>query len=336
MNRRKTVSGILCALGMCLLILDAKTALDGASNGIRLCVQSLIPSLFPFFVLSAMLVSSLSGGWLLRRLSRLCGMPAGSEGILLVGLLGGYPMGAQCVAQQIRSGVVTKEDGQRMLGFCNNAGPAFLFGVVAGLFSRKATVFALWIIQILAALAAGILLPGKSTASSSPVPPSPLSLSEALRKSVASMAVVCGWVILFRVILAFLDRWILWLFPEALRVSIIGLLELTNGCYALRAIPSEALRFLLANLFVCFGGLCVSMQTAAVTSSENLSLKQYFLGKAVSCMVSLLLSCAWIFLWQGIQPVRILLPLAALFALILCFSLKKSKNGSGNPGSHGV
>ena len=49
------------AIGMCLLILDAKTALSSGAEGIKLCISTVIPSLFPFFILSAMINSTLFG-----------------------------------------------------------------------------------------------------------------------------------------------------------------------------------------------------------------------------------------------------------------------------------
>ena len=66
---------------MLALILDGRTAIDGARQGIELCLRTVIPSLFPFFVLSILLTSSLLGSSLavLRPLGRLFGMPDGAE-----------------------------------------------------------------------------------------------------------------------------------------------------------------------------------------------------------------------------------------------------------------
>ena len=66
---------------MLALILDGRTAIDGARQGIELCLRTVIPSLFPFFVLSILLTSSLLGSSLivLRPLGRLFGMPEGAE-----------------------------------------------------------------------------------------------------------------------------------------------------------------------------------------------------------------------------------------------------------------
>lgn len=287
---RRIWTGSLSALGLLLLILDAKTALYGASQGMVLCLRSVIPSLFPFFALSILLTDALTGFRfpILRPVGKLCGLPQGGESLLAVGLLGGYPVGAQSVAQAYRAGQLTKQDARRMLGFCSNAGPAFLFGMVASKFPQLWMAWVLWGIHILSALVVGVLLPGKSKQTVKLPVQKQSSLSNALRQSVTVMAGVCGWVVLFRVIIAFLDRWCLWLFPDWAQVAVTGLLELANGCCELDRIENSGLRFIICSAILGFGGLCVTMQTVSVT--DGLGLGWYLPGKLIQGLVSVILA----------------------------------------------
>ena len=193
---------------MLALILDGRTAIDGARQGIELCLRTVIPSLFPFFVLSILLTSSLLGSSLavLRPLGRLFGMPDGAESLLIPAFLGGYPVGAQNVAAAFRSGQLTKPEAERMLSFCSNAGPAFLFGMAAAMFPRRWMALALWGIHIVGALCAALLIPGKPAATARLTKTSPHSPASALNTAITVMATVCGWVVLFRVLLSFLKR----------------------------------------------------------------------------------------------------------------------------------
>lgn len=295
-SKKQIFTGIFAAVGMALLILDAKTALLGANNGITLCITTVIPSLFPFFVLSVLISSSLIGCRfsILRPICKACGMPDGSESLLLLGLTGGYPIGAQSIYEAYQSGQLSRQDATRLLGFCNNAGPAFLFGMVACLFENQAAVWVLWMIQILSVLITGFLLPDKSRAKCKISAKKPLTIPQALEKSVRNMALVCGWVILFRVISAILQRWCLWLLPSEIQVLIIGCLELTNGCTELHSITAEATRFLFSSLFLSMGGVCVGMQTISVC--RDLGTGMYFPGKGLQSILSIFLS----FLAQGI------------------------------------
>ena len=287
---KKLRTSILAAIGMLVLILDTKTALHGASAGLQLCIQTIIPSLVPFFPLSILLTSALLGESIpfLRPFVRLCGIPKGAESLLLVGILGGYPAGAQSVAQAYRDGAISKTTAQRMLPFCNLAGPAFLFGIVSGKFTSAYVAWALWGIHILSAILVSIVLPGRCTDNGVLKPGKTLTVTNALQRSLRIMAGVCGWIIVFRVILAFLERWFLWFLPPTVQAAIEGVLELSNGCCDLRIIGSEGLRFIVSAGMLAFGGLCVFMQTASVT--EGLSLETYFNGKLLQVLFSVVLA----------------------------------------------
>jgi len=288
--RRVAWTGILAGVGMFVLILDAKTALLGAKQGVDLCIGTVIPSLFPFIILSVLLNGCFLGKRIkpLVYIGRLCGIPAGCESILLIGLLGGYPVGAQSVAQAYRNGQLSRNDACRLLGFCNNAGPAFIFGMLSVLFTNPAIPWAIWLIHILSALITGMVLPGRSNNTCVATGVQPVSLQQALQRSIRIMANICGWVILFRVLIRIFDRWFLWLFSDQLKVLFVGILELTNGCVDLQSVSSESVRFIMCACMLSFGGLCVMMQTSAVTADLGIGL--YFPGKLLQCVISFLLA----------------------------------------------
>lgn len=287
---RNLISSLLPGLAMTVLILDAKTALTGAQSGLELCIRMVIPSLFPFIFLSILVTGSLMGQCipLLQPLGRLCRIPSGTEGLLAVGLVGGYPVGAQAVTQAYREGSLSREDAHRLLGFCSNAGPSFIFGMLGGIFSDPLPLWILWGIHILSAVLTGILLPGGSESQVRLSESASPALPGALERSLKVMGSICGWVILFRVLLSFLQRWFLWALPQEAGILLSGLLELTNGCCRLQLVDTEGLRFLLSSVLLGFGGICVGLQTVSVTKGLGTGL--YFPGKILQCALSFLLA----------------------------------------------
>lgn len=338
--KRRIRTGIAASVGMLLMILDTKTAVSGAQEGLRLCITTVIPSLLPFFLLSILLTASLSGirSRLLGPLGRLLRIPKGSEALFLIGALGGYPTGAQAVAAAYGDGQLTRTDARRMLGFCSNAGPAFLFGIAGGNFSAHWVPWALWGVHLVSALAVGIILPGGSGEKAVLSPGKQVSLSQALERAVSVMARVCGWIVIFRVILSFANRWFLWFLGTEQQIMVSGLLELTIGCTSLSCIPKEGLRFLLCAVFLGFGGLCVCMQTASVTTGAGLGM--YFPGKLLQSVISLLLSAI---IQQFAFPRQQQAAVGPLFFLILSailtvtvFCLQKIEKRGSNPAAIGV
>ena len=291
MTQRKNYwTSCMAALGFIILILDAKTAVSGARDGLLLCINVVVPSLFPFFVLSAIVNSMLTGmHWrFLRPIGKLCGIPKGGESFLLLGLLGGYPVGAQCISDAYSRNLIDKDSAKRMLGFCNNAGPAFIFGMLGNMFDTKTALWCLWGIHILSAILVGIILPNKKESNCSIPTKETISIHSALDTGIKNIAFVCGWVILFRVILTFTQRWFLWLMPDTYQTVIAGILELSNGCLGLHGVTKDGLRYVLGAGFISFGGLCVGMQTMSTTKSLDRNF--YFPGKILQTTFSLILA----------------------------------------------
>ena len=288
MAHKFPAAGLAAAAGMFILILDGKTALAGAAEGIELCIYTVIPALFPFFFLSPVLVSHLSPGSL-RPLARWLGLPMGTEGLLIPAIFGGYPTGAQAVGRAWRSGALTKQEAERALHFLNNAGPSFLFGMIGSRFSSPLAPWLLWGIHLTSAGMVAASLPRTSQTFRRKLSISPVTFSQALSGAVKTMGLVCGWIVIFRILLTFLQRWLLWMLPVGIRVLVCGLLELSNGCCMLTEIGNESLRFLVCSVLLAFGGGCVAMQTGAVI--PGLSLLPYLKGKLMQTIYALSLSC---------------------------------------------
>lgn len=318
--KKNTATALLAFGGMLALILDSKTTLLGASQGITLCIRTLIPTLFPFFVLSTLLTSSLTG----------LKLPFGGDGAyFLIGLLGGYPVGAKSIADSGARGGLSKEKAGRMIAFCNNAGPAFLFGIGMQLFENLWICLLLWGIHILSAGMVAILTPADKTKGSRISISNPISLTEAVQASLKTMALVCGWVVLFRVLLSILSRWCLWMLPK-LGISIVfGLLELSNGILYLSEIPSVGLRFTLFSAYLAFGGLCVALQTCSLIGGSGISFRRYLPGKLTQTAISLLLSALCQFAFppeHRFLPAPVTIVIVLLICLCYRISWKKSKN----------
>lgn len=308
---RKMLTAVLAGAGMLILILDGQTALSGAAAGVDLCLKTVVPSLFPFLFLCALLTDALWGErirWL-RPLGKFFGIPEGGESLLVAAFLGGYPAGAQAVGDAFRANRLSESDACHLLRFCSNAGPAFLFGMTALQFEKQEWIWAIWVIQIGSALLTG-LSGQQNPASNTQLPERSLNISQILVRTVKTMGIICGWIVLFRILTEFLTRWFFWPLSPELSVMLTGLLELSNGCVALGAIETEFTRFLICSGLLSFGGLCVAMQTASVIGT--LSLKSYLHGKLQQTLLSLLLSVVyWQWGWFG------LLSTGAIFMFVL-------------------
>lgn len=317
-NKTTLIGG---ALAMLILILDSRAAANAAAVGLDSCIRTVIPSLLPFFLICGYLTGGIEGcGWIGRifRSSPNCGT------VILTGLLGGYPLGARLAAQQTRAGMIAKAQGDRLLLFCSQAGPSFLFGIAATQMDSPSAGWTLWLIQILSALSVARLFPESPVGMPEKADFRSVPQEDRMLAALKAMASVCGWVIVCNVVISFLDRWFLWLLPEPIQVLLSGFVELTGGCLRLRQIQDSELRFLLAAILLNFGGLCVLMQTRSV--APELNLRNYLLGKCLQTGFSILY--AMIFLGHP----EALIPLVCVFSLAFAGSLRKKDSIPGKIG----
>lgn len=315
---KKRALGIAAALGMLALILDSRTALSGAMEGLDLCLKTVIPSLFPFILLSSLLSDACYGIELpmLSKISGLFHIPSKISYLLIPAFLGGYPVGAQCVHDLYDSGRIHKASAERMLSFCSNAGPSFLFGILPWKFLESSSLWKIWLIQILSAFTIAQFFPVTSILEANTVKRRKTS-GNAMELTIKTLGKICGWIILFRIVIVFLDRWFLWRTPSTFKVLLIGLLELSNGCCILDRIGNETIRFIVCNGILAFGGICVLYQTSAVC--KGLQIQYYLTGKCLQLLCAVILA---VFLSYGLW---FLLP---IWTVVCIVSNRKEKKSS--------
>lgn len=274
---------------------------DAVRTALNLCLRVVIPSLFPFFVLSAFMNESgvserigLISAPLMARLFRLSG--AGASAVVL-GMIGGYPIGADCVRALYTSGKLKKREAEHLLIFCNNSGPAFILGAVGcGIFGSAKIGLTLLAIHWVSAGIIGVLLRFRTktdpqTESSAHSAPFASALCTSVKSAMGTMLNVSAFIIFFAVMTELMHNCV-----HLPRVGVsgavcTGLLELTSGMSALQTVGTHPqIAFPLAAAFLGFGGLCVHAQTAALIEETDLSLTPFVWGKAAHAAVSFVLA----------------------------------------------
>ena len=297
MRIRRLILACLCLAGLLVWFLaDAGGVRDVMQEALRLCARSVIPSLFPFMVVTSVLLSlgfgELAAPWLAGLMEPLFRVPGAGSAALLLGLVGGYPIGAQTAAELYRDGLVSREEAERILAFCNDSNPVFLISVLgAGVFGSVRAGVWIWLIHVFSALLTGLAFRGTGAgARPSRTADRPVframglipAFVGAVRSSVSGMLSVCGFVAFFYVLahpLAALGGRL-----GPCLVGITALFSLTP------LLTPDRFGFILAAGAAGWGGISVLCQTLAVLEGSGLRLRNCLLGKAVQGLLSLLLA----------------------------------------------
>lgn len=332
MKRRSIRDGLLGAgllLAAAALVLWPAQAVQAARDGLRLCGNVIVPSLFPFFVLSSLMVelglTRCLGKVFQGVMGPLFRVNGACASALALGFVGGYPVGARTAISLYQSGQCSKTEAERLLAFCNNSGPAFIFGVVgAGVFGGGAAGPLLYLTHIAASLLVGLLFRfykpregPRPPASADPAQFQTVNAGAAFTRSVtgagAAVLNICAFVVCFTVVLRLLAlSGALELAAGALAALLhplgmdrvwagrllTGLVELSSGVTSLTG-GGVAGRLSMAAFMLGWAGLSVHCQVLAFLGDSGLSMGTYLTGKLLHGGLSALL-------------LRLLLPLLGL------------------------
>lgn len=274
-----------------MILVYPENSIMYAKSGMNLCYEVIIPSLFPFFVCSGLLIYSGLAG-VLAKISGPIMKPLFNVGgpgstALVLGIISGYPLGAVTACQLYESGYLSKTETERLLAFCNNSGPLFILGAVgSAIYSSAKIGVILYISHILSTLLVGILFrfyaKNKHTAPTYAVNQNEESFSQIFSKvlanSINSILTISGAVIFFGVISGIVTTHLP--FGDVTKSIITGILELTGGTKAISntTLPI-VIKLTLSSFIAGFAGFCVHIQVAAIVAKYQLSLTPYLIGK---------------------------------------------------------
>jgi len=301
MKRKSVLSIWLILFGLALFLLFPEPTQAGGRAGLALCGSVLIPSLFPVSVLAGCLIQIHTAGSASRLAERgmrtLFGLPGAAALPLLLGLLGGFPLGAQLAASAYGAGTLTKHDAARLAGLSNQAGPAFLLGAAGTILGSPGVGMTLFCIQLASAVLTGILFRASRKASPQ-IQKSPESsvasraaiLPKCIADSALAMLRLTGAVVFFQAVLSCLAAALPFsALPPVIQAACSGVLELTGGLAALRGIRLTVLLPLSAGM-IGWSGLCVHLQAAQALSGQNIPVHPYLKYKTLQAGISCILA----------------------------------------------
>lgn len=290
------------------ILCNSQEVMHYTRRALYMCYEFIIPSLFPFFVCSNLLIYSgfteVIARWaegIMRPLFNVA--PSGAAAFVL-GIISGFPSGAVCTAELYKSMNLSKSEAERLLAFSNNCGPLFIIGTLGvSVFSSPVYGVVLYVIHIISSILVGIMFRrwgnGKHASPPTRINTRDIPLTEVFSAAIAggaqSIITVCFSIIFFSAISqAALD---LLRMPPALYTVISGLCEFSGGVLKISALDFNlSQKLVLSSLIVGFSGLCVHLQVMSVTAGSGLSLKPYILGKCLHAITAAVITAAvlWI------------------------------------------
>lgn len=260
-------------------------------QGLQLWVMNVVPTLFPFFVLSALLIRL---GWVTKcertlrpALRFLFRAPPCGGYVFLLSVLSGYPVGAKLIQTLHRDGKLSRTQCLKLTTFCSTSGPLFLLGTVgAGFFRSSLCGWLLFGSHLAAALLNGLLYRNRFLDDA----PTVLNdnrretLNDILFSSVVSILCVGACIALFYLLAdVLLSRMP---FSQPVLSVLHGLLEVTRGCSEISAAFPVRTALILSSFTISFGGGCILLQSFAYLADCGIKFTQLLEIKLTHALLS--------------------------------------------------
>ena len=300
-----TAISVLCIFLFVLLFLDSEIASEQMRRGMRICFDTLVPSLFPFMVISELLVRSGACEPVSRLIGRpmetLFGVSRECASALLLGIVCGFPVGAKAAASLYSRGDISKKDCEHLLSFCNfPSAPFVIFAVGEGMFGSRDVGILLYCTVLFSGLLYGILFRRKGGKSENfKVSKSDLSNEKALSlfsssvvSAASSVISVCAFVTFFTCFVGCISSLFGAASSSPLRALLFSFFELTSGCAVCTSIAEPRIALILAAAACGWSGLSVFLQIYSLTRTDGvaLSLVPYIRSKVFCSIICALVT----------------------------------------------
>ena len=290
---------------MLIILFNPKRYLQTTFVGLKLWATTVLPSLLPFFFLTALL----QGSGVIFLLARVFKRPArllfNADGIVIyiriLSLISGYPVGAKIIADLYSNGIIDSAQAQKYALFCSTSGPIYIVGTVAcGLLSSPRLGFILLLTHYLSSLLNGIIfrkLPDnghiaplltKQTTNN--------ALYDAMFSAVSTLTLLGGFIAVFytfcQIALDFklLTPLISLLTPvlgkDLSTGMALGLIECTSGCQYISTLMRSDLSVCIISQIIAFGGVSVWVQSMAYLNKAKVSFFWFALSKIVQTLTA--------------------------------------------------
>ena len=289
------------------LFINKNLVFNTISFSLDIWVNNLIPSLFPMFILSDILITynfvKYIPKWFINIFSYLFNIKKECTLVFFLSMLSGFPTNAKNIKKLYDMNIINGKEASHMLMFTHFSNPLFILGTLAIFFlNNKKLGIIILLSHYLSNFIIGIIFRKLNTISSSISNEQEKNLHfgpvfvNAIKSSVDTLLLILGILTCFLIISTIIiNRFDLNSYNSLLVKSI---LEITMGLKELSLFNfSDLTKVVLSSCILSFGGLSVHMQVISQLIDTDISYKYFFVGRVFQVVISLFLSYFIYFLY---------------------------------------
>lgn len=284
---KKSIILVLTFVFLILLFKEPSVSKESIAKSFSLWANNLVPSLFPMIIINEILINynfpSVICSIFYKTFNKIFKLSYNGTYLFIMSIFIGTPANAILLKNMLDKKMVQIEEVNKLLYVCYFSNPLFLYNMLSLIFSSKKIVLFLLFSHYLANFITLFLIRNKYQSNTdNRIKIESISLSKllpsAIKKAFNSLIVVLG-VISFYLLIS----------DYFLNTAIFkGLLEITTGLNSL-IINQSSSKKILAIIIINFGGLSIFTQIKSILEDTNLNFINYFKGRILQIIISLLL-----------------------------------------------
>ena len=293
-NQKDIFTLIAFSLGAILIILKQNIVRDAIKMSLKICISAIIPSIFPFLILSDFLICNFhidSNSKPARLFSKI--FHINPTGLLpfLIGNICGFPLGAQMATRLHEEGGISRDEYDRLVPLCSNPSIAFVIsGVGAGMRESVIEGVILFVTVFIATVLSGIIWRGKFSASDFHLNfvDKRFSLASSIKGAALSTIYVSAYIIFFSILISLLEPIKL---PTLMHVTFASFLEIGNATSLIASSDIAWGSIPLTAFSLAFSGLSVYMQVLCFSLGDGRN-KSYIKMKLTEGIIAFIIASA--------------------------------------------
>ena len=292
---------IIISLFVLIELLIKKNIIYSAiMEALNMWVNNLIPALFPFFIISDILINYNIINYIPKIIKNMCkklfNISDNMLTILILSMISGFPSNARNTRNLYDNGLITLEEANHILIFSHFSNPVFILTTVAVFFFHNKKIgITLLVIHYLSNFILGIcfrnkiIICNKKKKDINNINNFGNIFINSIKKSIDTIITICGIVTVFLMLSQIIINTLNLNSYNAMIIK--GLFEITIGIQALCNLDiSEEFKMVITSMFLAFGGISVHVQVFSQIAGTKIRYIYFFIGRMYQMIIAGLLT----------------------------------------------
>ena len=289
-----TIIIISCLITLIELLINKTLVFNTISYSLNIWINSLIPSLFPFFIISDILINYNITNYIplvIRKIfTKIFNTSDNIITIFFLSLISGFPSSARNIKIMLDKKLITKNEASHALIFTHFSNPLFILGTLSIFLNSNILALIILISHYIPNIILGILSRNLNKKINNTIIKKesnsfPKILINSIKKSIDTLLMILGTLSIFLVISSLIiNRLNLNIYNQTILKCI---LEITMGLKSISELNIPNIyKVIISSMTLSFGGLSIHMQVLSFIEEDNLSYKTFLISRFYHALLS--------------------------------------------------